>query len=134
MMNSWRGFYNMKVESFILVGLIVALILTAISYLLFSFICVRRLRKNPNTKALLGLEFMSGWDVINIAQALTFPHSWSEKLAQSPLSSIYANAQVINEHVNYLDKVLGRIFYTLLILTGFGSIFYAIAFGVGVFE
>jgi hypothetical protein len=56
--------------------LILATILTGIMFVLFGQITVRKLRKNPKTRNALGLEYVSGWDVINAAQALAFPRSW----------------------------------------------------------
>lgn len=50
-----------------------------ILYVLFGQLTVRKLRKNPNTKDLLGVEYVSGWDIINVAQAFAFPRSWTKK-------------------------------------------------------
>jgi len=36
-------------------------------FVLFGQITVRKLRKNPATKNELGVEFLSGWDIINVA-------------------------------------------------------------------
>jgi len=62
--------------------------LTAIFYVAFGQVTVKKLRKNPKTKDILGLEYVSGWNIINVAQALAIPRSWSRKLEKSPLSSM----------------------------------------------
>jgi len=61
-------------------------------FILFGQITVRKLRKNPDTKERLGIEFISGWDIINVAQALSIPRAWRRKLKSSPLSALYANS------------------------------------------
>src|SRR5690554_349638 len=86
-----------------LVGfLIIATVITGILFVLFGQITVRKLRKNPKTKDLLGLEYVSGWDIINTAQALAFPGFLSKKLEKSPLSFMYANRS--EEHTSELQS------------------------------
>jgi len=92
--------------------------LTCILYVIFGQVTVRKLRKNPQTKNVLGGEYISGWDIINVAQALAFPRSWSRVMEKSPLSFMYANSELIINHTNKFDHILGFIFYWLLILSG----------------
>lgn len=92
--------------------------LACILYVIFGQVTVRKLRKNPKTKGELGLEYASGWHIINVAQALAIPRSWSRKLERSPLSSIHANSQVLFENTSKFDRLLGAIFYWLLMLSG----------------
>jgi hypothetical protein len=82
-----------------------------ILYVTFGQITVRKLRKNPKTKDLLGVEFASGWDIINVAQALALPRSWSRVLENSPLSFMEANATALFENTTKFDQVLGFVFY-----------------------
>ena len=59
-----------------LLGIIfIFMLIACLLYVVFGQVTVRRLRKNPKTKDALGLEFVSGWDIINVAQALAFPSS-----------------------------------------------------------
>jgi len=53
----------------------ICMFLTAILYVIFGQVTVKKLRKNPKTKDALGLEYVSGWDIINVAQALAIPRS-----------------------------------------------------------
>lgn len=46
----------------------------------FGQMTVRKLRKNPKTKDILGLEVISGWDIINVAQAFSLPRRWLLKI------------------------------------------------------
>lgn len=91
---------------------------TMILYVIFSQVTVRKLRNNPQTKHALGTEFVSGWDVINVAQALAFPRSWSNKLENTRLSFIHAKASFLLENTGVLDRVLGIIFYWFMTVTG----------------
>ncbi len=89
-----------------------------ILFIIFGQITVRKLRRNPKTKNELGIEYVSGWDIINIAQALSFPASWNEKLEKSQLSFLHANSTLIKKHTNRLDKFLGVTFYLSLMTSG----------------
>ncbi len=42
-----------------------------ILFVIFGLVTVRKLRKNPETKHALGIEFASGWDILNVAGALS---------------------------------------------------------------
>lgn len=54
----------------LLVGiLIVVSMVVGILYVAFGQITVRKLRKTPATKDKLGVEFASGWDILNVAGA-----------------------------------------------------------------
>lgn len=89
-------------------------ILSLIIFVLFGQITVRRLRKNPKTKDCLGVEFASGWDIFNVAQALSLPRFITRKLAESPLSNLYANRDLIDKNTTMFDKGLALVFYWLL--------------------
>lgn len=99
----------------------IGMFLTAVLYVVFGQFTVRKLRKNPETKEILGLEYVSGWDIINVAQALAIPRSWSRKLERSPLSSLYANSGLLFKNTSRLDRVLGATFYWLLIVSGLSA-------------
>ncbi len=99
----------------------ICMFLTAILYVAFGQVTVKKLRKNPKTKDALGLEYVSGWDIINVAQALAIPRSWSRKLEKSPLSSMYANSDLLFENTSKLDRMLGAVFYWLLMISGLSA-------------
>lgn len=101
----------------LLIPAIIGLI-ACILYVLFGQITVRKLRKNPETKNALGLEYASGWDIINVAQALAFPKTWSKKLEDSPLAFMHAKASVLHAHTSKFDRFLGALFYWLLMISG----------------
>lgn len=88
-----------------------------ILFVIFGQLTVRKLRKNPETKDELGIEFMSGWDIFNVAGALALPHWLNQKLKKSPLSAIYANAELLKKHTNLFDKMLAIVFYVLWVVS-----------------
>lgn len=113
----------MDVEKAFFVIILVGCILSAILYVVFGQITVRKLRKNPKTKDALGLEFVSGWDIINVAQAFSLPRRWMRKIERSKFSSMYAHSSVLFENTTKFDRILGCIFYWLLTLSGlFGAL------------
>jgi hypothetical protein len=107
---------------------------TAILYVAFGQLSVRKLRKNPETKAALGIELASGWDIINVAQALSLPKAWRRKLENSPLSSIYADSDVLIKHTNKFDRILGAVFYWFLMVSGLAGCSLVLLNALGFFQ
>lgn len=105
-----------------------------ILYVLFGQITVRKLRKNPKTKDALGIEYASGWDIVNVSSALAMPRSWSRKLEKSPLSYLYANSDLLFENTTKFDQLLGAIFYWLLMFTGLSGPIFVLLNSFGLFE
>lgn len=119
----------------LLVGIMILLVLISmIMYLIFSQITVRKLRKNPVTKDALGIEFISGWDTFNVAQALSLPQFITNKLKESPISSLYARTDLLNMHTTKLDKVLGFTFYWFFIGSNLFSISVMLLNACGAFD
>ena len=86
------------------------MILSLILYVIFSQVTAQRLRKNPNTKPTLGVEFSSGWDIINTAQALSLPRSFISRMEKSPLAKMYADSSLLKANTNQFDRVIARVF------------------------
>ncbi len=89
----------------------------------FGQATVRKLRKNPATKDALGIEFVSGWDIINVAQALALPKKygqWLNKgfLGKGVLGLLHANAEVLYEHTNRFDRIMAGIFFVPWVIGG----------------
>ncbi|GIC79206.1 hypothetical protein [Moritella sp. F3] len=103
-------------------------------YVAFGQITVRKLRKNPATKDKLGFEFVSGWDIIKVAQALSLPRFITDKLKQSPLSSLFADAEVLFEYTNRFDRILARAFYWLFTGAGLALALMALLDTLGLFD
>lgn len=112
----------------------ILMLFTCILYVLFGQMTVRKLRKNPETKQALGFEYVSGWDIINAAQALALPKSWTRKLEKTPLSALYANAEILFANTSRFDRILGAVFYWLLMVSGLGGTLLVFLEFLGVFE
>jgi len=109
------------------------MLIAMILFVLFGQITVRKLRKNPNTKYDLGMEFVSGLDVINVAQALTLPRGIIRKFKKTPLSALYADADLLYKHTSRFDRILARLFFILFSLSGSALIILGILDWIGFF-
>jgi len=79
--------------------------------LIFASTTVRKLKKNPATKDALGFEFVSGYRIFTIAQALAWPQIITRKIQNKPLSFLHANSELLHKHTNKFDKTLAVLFY-----------------------
>jgi hypothetical protein len=117
------------------VGVVIAVVFVVmILYVLFGQITVRKLRKNPETKNELGMEFVSGWDIINVAQSLAIPVFIMRRLRNTPLSFLYANTELLIKHTNKFDRVLAFLFYWLMMASGLFMATWALLDVTGVFN
>lgn len=87
-------------------------------FVIFGQITVKKLRKNPETKGKLGMEFLSGWDIFNVAQALATPRKFHRVLEQGKLSFLSADSEILLRSTNKLDKLLAIIFFWTFFLSG----------------
>ncbi len=98
-----------------------------ILFVIFGQITVRKLRKNPETKHALGIEFVSGWDILNVAGTLALPKAIAQRIKRNSISmglgpGFEADPDILYKHTTVFDRVLARIFYTLFVLSGFALI------------
>ncbi len=93
-----------------------------ILYILFGEITVSRLRKNPVTKEALGLDVVSGKDIVNVAMALSVPRKLNRKVRGSKISFMFADADVLYRYTSRFDRVLARVFYWTFFTSGVGFI------------
>ena len=112
----------MSLFSTLLAIVFVFMLIACVLFVVFGQITVRKLRKNPKTKDTLGVELASGWDIINVAQALAFPRSWLKRIENSPLGFMEADANIVRENTNKVDHALGFIFYWLLMGSAFSAV------------
>jgi hypothetical protein len=78
-------------------------------------VTVRKLRKNPATKSELGIEFISGWDIFHVVNALALPRWITRKVRQSRLAAFFADADILEKHVTQFDVALAKLFLGLLL-------------------
>jgi ABC-type bacteriocin/lantibiotic exporter with double-glycine peptidase domain len=124
----------MSLFSTLLAMVAAATFVAMILFVLFGQVTVRKLRKNPKTKNELGMEFVSGWDIINVAQALAVPKVIMRKFKNTSLSLLYADVDLLHKHTNAFDRLLGSVFYWLLMISGLSGAFLVLLNALGVFD
>jgi hypothetical protein len=92
------------------------LLISLVLFVIFGQVTVRKLRKNLETKDALGIEFVSGMDIFNVAMALTLPKKfalWLNKgfLGKGALGMLNADADLLYKHTTMFDRILARVFY-----------------------
>jgi hypothetical protein len=87
-------------------------------FVLVGQITVRKLRKKEETKHVLGLEFASGLDILNVAASLSRPKFMTKKLEKGSFPGLYAKSEILRQHTTRLDRYLATLFYWLLSGTG----------------
>ncbi len=123
-----------------LLGVAVAMMfVSAILFVIFGQVTVRKLRKNPETRDELGIEFISGWDVFNVAGALALPKAITRRIKRNSISmgmgqGFEADPDILYKHTTVFDRVLARVFYTLYIFSGLGGIILVLLNWFGVFD
>lgn len=98
--------------------LFLLMLLVALFYVLFGQVTVRKLRKNSETKNSLGMELYGGYDIINVAQALSIPRSWARKLDEKSRRYSFgteANSDLLYENTTKFDRILARLTYWLMV-------------------
>ena len=85
-----------------LIGLVLCVI--------FGQVTVRKLRKNPEIKGELGLEFISGMDIFNVGIALTLPRKFTRLGQKGSLRILSADAELLYKHTTRFDRILARVF------------------------
>ncbi len=93
--------------------------IACILFVIFGQVTVRKLRKKPETKHALGLEFASGWDIFNVATALSVPKSLEKKFKNR---AFHANAGLLHKHTTMFDRVLAQMFFWSWVFSGTGLI------------
>lgn len=102
-----------------------------ILYVIFGQVTVKRLRKNPATKDALGLGFASGWDILNVAQAISLPKAITSKLESGAVSAIYANSSLLRQSTSRSERILACVFYYVFMLSNLSMITLVAINGLG---
>ncbi len=89
------------------------LFIVMVLYVAFGQITVRRLRKNPEVKEHLGISFVSGWDITNVASALCRPKWLDDRMKKNGWGFMGADIEVLYKHTTLFDRILGRLFWGL---------------------
>jgi hypothetical protein len=97
-------------------------IIACILFVIFGQITVRKLRKNPKTKDALGIQFVSGWDIFNVAEALGLPKSFALRRKKLAFGMLRADADLLYKHTNKLDRILARVFLVPFAFAGISGV------------
>ena len=89
-----------------------------ILYIEFGQVTVRRLRKIPKLKETLGMEIVSGADILNVAMALSLPRWLARKASRSKVSFLFADSDLLYRHTTLFDRVLARFMYWIFMISG----------------
>jgi hypothetical protein len=85
-------------------------LISLILCVIFGQVTVRKLRKNPETKGELGMEFIGGMDIFNVGVAFTLPRKFTRLGQKGPLRILSANADLLYKHTTRFDRILARVF------------------------
>ena len=124
----------MSLFSYLLAIVFSVQLIALILFVVFGQTTVRKLRKNRATKDALGIELLSGWDILNVASALTLPKKVIRLLKNSPLSGMRADSGVLYKYTTRFDRILAKVIYSLLVSTALAMIILILLDGIGVFE
>ena len=105
-----------------------------ILFVVFGQLTVRKLRKNPALKGKLGFEFVSGYDILNVASALTAPKWFRDKFSKSQIAFLAADYQALYQNTSLFDRVLGRTFWILFSISGSAMILLVVLNSLGFFD
>ena len=107
----------MVVYDFLKIFVVCGMIITGVLWVIFSWITMRKLRKNPEIRDHLGAELISGYDAFNVAHTLVFD-KYRNKKVKSSLDVFDADLPLIYKHTTKFDRLLARVFYLLMLLSG----------------
>lgn len=88
----------------------------------------------PSTRDALGVDLVSGWDILNVAGTLSRPRWLDERFKKSSISTIAADAEVLYSATNLFDRILGRLFFFFFCISGGLGILLALLAAFGVIE
>ena len=92
-------------------GAIGSMMISGLLFVIFGQVTVRKLRKDPATRSLLGIEFLSGWDIVSASSALSRPDWLTWRLERGALRGLFADSQALRAHTTRFDRVLAAIVY-----------------------
>ncbi|ARU55370.1 hypothetical protein OLMES_1291 [Oleiphilus messinensis] len=120
-------------EDFALI-IFLLLMLFAIEILIFAQVTIRKLERSSELKEQFGLELISGWRILNVAQALAMPAFLFNVIKSGPLGPMFANAKLLKANTTSIDKCLAHLLFWTMYTCGFLIVSVMIAdVGFGVF-
>jgi len=104
------------------------IIISSILYVIFGQVTVRKLRKMPETKHALGIEFsISGSDIFKVAQALSLPKSVSQRIRKNPTTgALHPDPDILYQYTSSSERIFARVFYWLSMISVLSMISFVI--------
>lgn len=124
----------MNTFSFLLGLAFIPGLFSLVIFVVFGQTTVRKLRKIPEISNNIGMEFMSGWDILNIAQALATPRSIHKILENSPVSFLHANSDLLKKYTNHFDHALAAVFFWPFMFSGLSMALLVLLKSIGIFS
>lgn len=102
---------HQKISMVLALSALGGMMLAQLMAVVLGQVTVRRLRKDPRIRQRLGAEFVSGWDIFNVASALSRPRWLTRRVERGGLAGLFADSQALLAHTTSLDRALARICY-----------------------
>ena len=102
-------------------------VLWGILFVVFGEVTVRRLRKDLQVRRQMGYEFFPGWDIVNVAVALSWPRRIMRWLDSRAVLGLHAHSETMYRHTSGLDRFLARASYWTLISCCLCLVLYGVA-------
>ena len=83
----------------------------------FGEVTVRRLRKDPEVRRQMGFELLPGWDIVNVAVALSWPRRIMRWFDARAVLGVHANSETMYRHTSGPERFLARAFYWSLVFS-----------------
>ncbi|MBU6439621.1 MAG: hypothetical protein KGS28_05245 [Betaproteobacteria bacterium] len=108
---------NEALQGLLLRGFAGAFLAWIFLFVVLALHTVRRLRRQPGVEDRLGVEFIRGWRVLNVAMAVSWPRRVLDYLDYRAQPIVHFHAATIRAHTTRADRVLGRACYAAHVLT-----------------
>lgn len=118
----------------ILIIIMLAMIVGAILLVIFAEKTVRKLRKNPATRDALGIEFISGWDIVNVVTAFGLPRRLNRYVRNSPYCALNADADLLEKYMTRFDIILAKVLFILWVTWALSLLILMLLDKIGVFK
>lgn len=96
---------------------IALMFLSCVFGMVFAWVTMRKLRKNPLVKDYLGVEFIGGHDAFKVGQSLTFPKFTAKRTQTSEGREFNIDPKLLYKHTTKFDRILARVFYMLTLVS-----------------
>lgn len=105
---------------------LVGTLISAVLYVMFNLLTVRRLRRDPQIRLRLGIALFPGGETVGIARTLTWPRAWVRRTDRKASDAIRPDPEALYRHTHAGERYLARTCYGLQVFSAL-LIFAAVA-------